>query len=71
MAAAAYYVQLGIKQPGGRAFAGCYDMMGDPAFYSFGPGIVDRRARELGSPGSFVRSWQVPAFGRRFRSGSV
>ena len=71
MAAAAYYVELGIKQPGSRAFAGRYGMRGDPAFYSFGPGVVDRRARELRSPRSVVKFWQVPAFGRRFRSGSV
>lgn len=71
MAAAAYYVKLGIKQPGSRAFSGRYDMKGDPAFYSFGPGVVDRREREPRIPGSFVKSWQVPAFGRRFRSGSV
>lgn len=71
MAAAASYVELGIKQLGNWAFSGRYDPRGDPAFYSFGPSVVDRQARELRSPKSFVKSWQVPAFGRRFRSGSV
>ncbi len=68
--AAAYYVQLGIK-PGERAFAGRYVMKGDPAFFSFGPGVVKRRLRELRSPESFVKSWQVPVFGKRLRSYSV
>lgn len=64
-------VQLGIKQPGERAFAGRYGMKGDPAFYSFGPGVDNRRLRELRSQESFVKSWQVPVVGKRLRSYSV
>ena len=66
--AATYCVQLGIKQPGERAFAGRYDMRGDPSFET---GDVERRLGELRSLDSFVTSWQVPVFGKRVRSYSV
>lgn len=69
--AGTYCVQLEIKQPGERDFAGRYDMRGDPAFYSFGPVVVERRLGELRSPESFVTSWQVQTFGKRVRSYSV
>lgn len=60
--AAAYLVEFGIKQPGERAFAGRYDMKGNPAFYSFGPVTAERRLRELRSPNSLLnleKSWYM------------